>query len=212
MEPPVYPEAFSFMEEDIKILIGIDKGFARIVEKYGMPSFPSRPEGFESMCRTILEQQVSLNAARAVFYKLKETAGELTPENILKIDDEQIRACGITRQKTIYIKALAQAVLSGEVNFERYGDMHPDAVRAELIRVKGIGNWTIDVYLMFSLRSPDILPLGDIGILASIKDLWGITAMNEITALAKTWAPRRTAAAFLLWHYYLEKRNRKFPH
>lgn len=200
------------MEEHVQILVEADERFAQIVAEYGMPSFPSRPEGFESMVRTILEQQVSLNSARAIFYRLKEAIGDLTPENTLQLTEEEIRSCGVTRQKTVYIKALAQAVVDGDVGFERYKTMHPDNVREELIKVKGIGNWTIDVYLMFSLRSPDILPLGDIGILASIKDLWGLTMMADILDLTKTWSPYRTAAAFLLWHYYLEKRGRKFPH
>jgi DNA-3-methyladenine glycosylase II len=200
------------MEEHVQILIKADERFAQIVSKYGRPSFPSRPQGFESMVRTILEQQVSLNSARAVFYKLKDTTGSLTPENILRLSGDAIRACGITRQKTVYIKALAEAIVNGDVDFESYKTMHPDDVRQELIKVKGIGNWTIDVYLMFSLRSPDIIPLGDIGIIASIKDLWGLTAMPQILELSKTWSPYRTAAAFLLWHYYLEKRGRKFPH
>lgn len=200
------------MEEQVKILIEADARFAEIVATYGMPGFPLRVEGYESMCRTILEQQVSLNSARAVFYKLREASGGLTAENVLKLTDGQIRACGITRQKTVYIKALAEAVAGGDVDFSQYKLMSADAVRQELIKVKGIGNWTIDVYLMFSLQSPDILPLGDIGILSAIKDIWGITKMNEIEELSKTWAPYRTAAAFLLWHYYLEKRGRKFPH
>jgi len=200
------------MDEHVQILVEADERFAHIVSEYGMPFFPSRPEGFESMVRTILEQQVSLNSARAVYYKLKEATGDLTPENVLNLTGDEIRACGITRQKTIYIKALAQAIVDGDVGFERYKTMHPDDVRQELIKVKGIGNWTIDVYLMFSLRSPDILPLGDIGILASIKDLWGLTMMADILELTKAWSPYRTAAAFLLWHYYLEKRGRKFPH
>lgn len=190
----------------------MDAKFAEIIKVYGMPSFPFRPEGFESMCRTILEQQVSLNSARAVFYKLKDATKVLTPENVLQLSDEEIRSYGITRQKASYIRALAQAVRDGDVNFSGYRTLHPDVVRQELIKVKGIGNWTIDVYLMFSLQSPDILPLGDIGILSAIKDLWGLTAMDRILALTAQWSPCRTAAAFLLWHYYLEKRGRKFPH
>lgn len=199
------------MEDHVALLMGLDKHFEEIVVQYGMPSFPSRPEGFESMCKTILEQQVSLNSARAVFYKLKEIAGNFTPFQILKLSDDEFRSRGITRQKTIYIKALAEAVVNGEINFEQYGSMHPDQVRSELIKVKGIGNWTIDVYLMFSLRSPDVIPLGDIGILSAVKDLWGFTTLNEIEQETKKWSPYRTAASFLLWHYYLEKRGRKFP-
>lgn len=200
------------MEAHVTQLIQLDPVFAGIVSSCGMPYFPFREEGFESMCRTILEQQVSLNSARAVYYKLKEFTGVLSPENVLLLTDEEMRHCGITRQKTRYIKALAQAIVNGQINFSKYKAMHPDDVRQELIKVKGIGNWTIDVYLMFSLQSPDILPLGDIGILSAIKDLWEITEIKDIAKLTKKWSPYRTASAFLLWHYYLEKRGRKFPY
>lgn len=177
-----------------------------------MPGFPNRPEGFESLCKTIMEQQVSLDSARAVFNRLKQHLGDFTPQNVLAATDDAIKACGITRQKTTYIKALAEAVLSGKVNFESYKADEPDKVRQELIKVKGIGNWTIDVYLMFSLQSPDVLPLGDIGIISAIKDLTGIEVMQDMVEYTKKWAPYRTTAAFFLWHYYLEKRGRKFPH
>ncbi len=202
------------METTIPLLIEKDNLFASIIGMYGPPSILERPEGFESMCRIILEQQVSLSSARASFYKLKDVAAEenLTSETVLKITAEQFRACGVSRQKTVYLRVLAEAVANGTINFDAFRTMHPEEVRRELIKIKGIGNWTIDVYLMFSLRSPDILPLGDIGILSAIKDLWGFSTMKEIIAHTQSWAPYRTTAAFFLWHYYLKKRNRVFPH
>lgn len=199
-------------QESVTYLLRKDSLFRQILEKYGMPGFPSREQGFAGMCRTILEQQVSLDSARASYYRLKDFLGNLTPQNVIAVTDEQIRSCGITRQKSLYIRCLAEAVVSGGVDFESFPNKTPDEVRRELIKVKGIGNWTIDVYLMFSLQSPDVLPLGDIGIISAIKDLTGLTEMNDIITYTNEWSPHRTAASFFLWHYYLEKRGRKFPH
>ncbi len=200
------------LQESVPYLLEKDSIFKEIIENWGMPGFPARPEGFESMCKTILEQQVSLDSARASFNRLKDFVIDFSPNKIATATDEEIRACGITRQKTIYIKALAEAVLSGEVDFDSFRHKEPEVVRQELIRVKGIGNWTIDVYLMFSLQSPDILPLGDIGIVSAIRDLTGIEDVGKMAQYAEKWSPYRTTAAFFLWHYYLEKRGRKFPH
>lgn len=200
------------LQKNIALLVEKDALFAAILEKYGMPGFPLREEGFESMCKTILEQQVSLDSARASFNRLKIFLGSFTPGAVLSATDDAIRSCGITRQKTAYIKVLAQAVQDGSIDFNSFRNKDTEHVRAELITVKGIGNWTIDIYMMFSLQSPDILPLGDIGIVSAIKDLTGLQAINEILEYTKSWSPYRTTAAFLLWHYYLEKRGRKFPH
>ena len=199
------------MEEAIQYLFEKDKIFKQILDVYGMPGFPSRPEGFESMCKTILEQQVSLSSARASFNKLSIYVGGIVPEKVLQLTDEEFKECGISRQKAVYLRVLAEAVLSGDIDFESFKTKSAEAVRNELIQLKGIGNWTIDVYMMFSLRSPDILPLGDIGIISAIKDLTGLTTVNEMAEHAKKWAPYRTTAAFFLWHFYLEKRGRKFP-
>lgn len=189
-----------------------DAVFSEIVKLYGEPGFVTRPPGFESLCKIILEQQVSLESARASFNKLKNLMGNFTPGNVIEVTDLEFRACGISRQKTSYLRALAETILDGTLNFESFATKHHDEVRQELLRVKGIGNWTVDVYLMFCLQSPDILPLGDIGIVSAIKDVWGFTAINDMLELSKIWSPYRTTAAFFLWHYYLEKRGRKFPH
>lgn len=199
-------------EANVALLLKKDPVFKVILETYGMPGFPSRPQGFESMCRTILEQQVSLDSARASYNKLKAYVADFTPNEILRMSLPEFRSCGISRQKASYLSALAQSIIKGNIDFEGFAAKSAEQVRQELIQVKGIGNWTIDVYLMFSLRSPDILPLGDIGIISAIKDLWGLKTLNEMVEYSSKWAPCRTTAAFFLWHYYLEKRGRKFPY
>lgn len=197
--------------ENIWKLIELDPLFGRLLNEYGMPVFSRRPEGFESLCRTVLEQQVSLNSALAAHRKLNEVSGGMQPENVLALTNEQLRACGVSRQKSLYLREIARAITNREINPDNFAAMDPDKVRSGLLKIKGIGHWTVDIYMMFSLRSPDILPLGDIGIISAIKDLTGLSVANEIVEYTKIWAPYRTTAAFFLWHYYLKKRGRKFP-
>lgn len=200
------------MEHTIPLLTALDERFSGIKDLYGLPHFVTRKPGFESLCLIILEQQVSLNSAKASFDKLKNLTGEFTPQNIIKFTDAEFRECGVSRHKTVYIRNLAAAILDGNVSLESFIEKDHDTVRKELVALKGIGNWTADIYLMFCLQSPDILPLGDIGILSAIKDVWGFTTIEEIEEHSKNWKPYRTTAAFFLWHYYLKKRNRVFPY
>ena len=183
--------------------------FEQIHAQYGMPNIPVRPEGFETLCKIILEQQVSLESARACYEKLLVQSGAFTPENILELDAQQMRDCGLSRQKSTYVRALAEAIVSGSLLLETLSQKTPEVVRDELIQIKGIGHWTIDVYLMFSLQSPDIIPLGDIGILITIQELTGIRDKSAVLEITQNWAPYRSYAAFFLWHYYLRKRGRQ---
>ena len=197
------------MQKAINFLTKKDKTFARIIKQYGVPVIPTRPQGFQTLALLILEQQVSIDSAKATFVKLKNTVKFFTPTYLLSLDDIDYRSCGVSRQKTSYIKALATAVLNNEIDIESLPFKSPEVVRAELIKIKGIGNWTIDVYLMFCLQSTDILPLGDIAVVNTIKELFDIHDRNEMEILSNLWSPHRSAATFLLWHYYLGKRNRK---
>ena len=182
--------------------------FAHIIDLYGPPNPVVRPQGFATLCKIIFEQQVSLESAKACYDKLLRLTTNFIPENIISCSDEQLRQCGLSRQKSAYVRALAEAIVSREIDLETFDHKSPDQIRAELIKIKGIGNWTIDVYLMFALQSPDIIPLGDIGIIITIKELWGISDLDEIRKLSESWSPYRTAASFFLWHYYLKKRKR----
>jgi len=197
------------MQEAIKYLSEKDTVFKLIVEKYGMPIIPKRPQGFETLVLLILEQQVSIDSAKATFLKLKAKEKNFQPEFLLFISDEEYRSIGVSRQKTAYIKALSHSIIQNEIDIDSLASKSSQQVREELIKIKGIGNWTIDVYLMFSLQSPDIIPLGDIAVINTIKELFNIHDKQEIETYVAKWSPYRSAATFLLWHYYLNKRNRR---
>jgi DNA-3-methyladenine glycosylase II len=196
------------MQEAIEYLSEKDNVFKHIVEKYGMPTIPKRPQGFETLVLLILEQQVSIDSAKATFVKLKAKEINLQPESLIHFLDEEYRNIGVSRQKTAYIKALSHSIIHNEIDIESLATKSSQQVREELIKIKGIGNWTIDVYLMFSLQAPDIIPLGDIAVVNTIKELLNIHDKQEMENYVAKWSPYRSAATFLLWHYYLRKRNR----
>ncbi len=197
------------MQQAIDYLTNTEPVFQHIINKYGIPVIPKRPQGFETLVLLILEQQVSIDSARATFLKLKSNISFFEPQVLLAFSDEAFRANGVSRQKTSYIKALSFAILNHEIDLESLPLKSSDVVREELIKIKGIGNWTIDVYLMFCLQAPDIIPLGDIAVVNTIKELFDVHDKPVIELLATNWSPYRSIATFLLWHYYLEKRGRK---
>jgi len=197
------------MQKALKHLYKNDTIFQTIVKEYGLPVIPSRPQGFETLVLLILEQQVSIDSAKATFLKLKNIVKQFTPKILLNLQDETFRSAGVSRQKTSYIKALATAIITKEIDIESLANKPAETVREELIKIKGIGNWTIDIYLMFCLQSSDIIPLGDIAVVNTIKELLDIHDRNEMELYTTKWSPHRSAATFLLWHYYLGKRKRK---
>ncbi|RKS94463.1 DNA-3-methyladenine glycosylase II [Flavobacterium limicola] len=196
------------MQEAIDYLLEKDTIFKSIIEQYGMPIIPKRPQGFETLVLLILEQQVSIDSAKATFLKIKASQKAIAPEVLLQISDEEFRNLGVSRQKTSYIKALATALLNKELDLESLPTKTAQQVREELIKIKGIGNWTIDIYLMFCLESPDLLPLGDIAVINTIKELLDIHDKDAMEIHAEQWSPYRSYATYLLWHHYLKKRNR----
>lgn len=197
------------MKEAVDYLLEKDPVFKQIIDKYGLPIIPRRPQGFETLALLILEQQVSIDSAKAAFLKLKGKVSQFFPQELLSLSEEEFRNAGVSRQKTTYIKALANAVTNNEIDLESLPSKPAHQVREELIKIKGIGNWTIDVYLMFCLQSPDIIPLGDIAVINTIKELLDIHDKGQMEVYAASWSPHRSIATFLLWHYYLEKRSRK---
>jgi DNA-3-methyladenine glycosylase II len=197
------------MKEAIDYLSKKEIIFFQIIERYGIPEIPKRNQGFETLSLLILEQQVSIDSAKATYIKLKNKVESFEPENLIVLPDEDFRTCGVSRQKTKYIKCLAEAILEKTIDLDSLPSKPAETVRQELIQIKGIGNWTIDVYLMFSLNSPDILPLGDIAVVNTIKELLNIHEKTEMEIYTNKWAPYRSMATFLLWHHYLQKRGRK---
>jgi len=177
-----------------------------IIQTYGYPPIWSRPNAFESLVHIILEQQVSLASALSAINKLRDHVQQLTPARVLLLTDEEFRACYCSRQKTAYIKYLAEAILSGQINLQALQTMPDDEIRAQLTALKGIGNWTVDVYLMFVLQRADIFPVGDLAAVNALKRVKGLpaqTSREEIINFAVQWQPYRTVATMILWHYYL---------
>ncbi|MDI1304901.1 MAG: DNA-3-methyladenine glycosylase 2 family protein [bacterium] len=196
------------MQQAIEYLSEKDTIFKLIIEKYGLPTIPKRPQGFETLVLLILEQQVSIDSAKATFLKLREKIKIFEPGILLDLSDEEFRNLGVSRQKASYIKALSVAILNKDIDLESLPTKTADQVRQELIKIKGIGNWTIDIYLMFCLQAPDLLPLGDIAVVNTMKELLDIHEKDAMEIHAEQWSPYRSYATFLLWHYYLNKRNR----
>lgn len=157
------------------------------------------------MVRLILEQQVSLASAAAAYGRLA-AAIEIEPKAFLTLDDEHLRRIGFSRQKAGYVRGLAAGLLSGEVVLDGLAELDDDAVRAELLAIRGVGPWTADCYLLFALRRPDAWPPGDRALLVSLgrtMDRQGVPTSDEGIEAAETWRPLRGIAARLLWHDYL---------
>ena len=200
------------MEEAIQYLQKTDVIFKNIIDKYGIPTIPIRPEGFQTLVLLILEQQVSVDSAKATFLKIKAEVVAIEPENLIHLSDETFRNLGVSRQKASYIRALSEAIISKQIDLESFSSKSAEKIRDELIKIKGIGNWTIDVYLMFCLQKPDISPLGDIAVVNTIKELLAIEDKIFMQSYVEKWSPHKSMATFLLWHYYLKKRNRKIDY
>ncbi len=172
----------------------------------------TRPASFQTLILTILEQQVSLASAYAAYKKLKDKIGFVTPAKILSLTDKELRACYFSRQKIIYARELANAIQSKKLKLRKLSLLHDEDLRVEMIKLKGIGHWTIDVYLMHALQRTDLFPLGDIALVNSLKEVKQLPkeiSKLEMLAIAEPWRPYRTIAAMILWHAYIKKRGIK---
>ncbi|MEO6550805.1 MAG: DNA-3-methyladenine glycosylase 2 family protein [Ferruginibacter sp.] len=195
-------------------LASIDADLQSVINNAGYPPCWKRSPTFETLVHIILEQQVSLASALAAMKKLKEKIGEITPVSVAALSSEELRSCYFSRQKTVYVQQLAVAVLINELDIEALNKMSNDLVRAKLIKYKGIGNWTVDIYLMMALQRSDLFPLGDIALMTSMratKNLAKEVSKEDIVAMAAAWKPYQTIAAFILWHAYLCKRKKPQP-
>ncbi len=187
-------------------LAAVDKSFQQIIDQYGYAPCWSRTPSFATLIHIILEQQVSLASAKAAFDKLQSYIGTISPEKLLRLSDEEMKACYFSRQKTVYARCLSEAVVTGHLHIEDLSDKDDDSIRTTLTKIKGIGNWTVDVFLMMCLHSPDIFPLGDIALVNSLKHIKQLpphTTKEELLSIIEPWKPYRTIAAFLLWHAYI---------
>ncbi len=189
-----------------------DRELRRVIMDHGYPPMWTRPATFQSLILTILEQQVSLASAYAAFKKLREKIGYVTPAKILSLSDADLRSCYFSHQKTGYARDLALAIQSGELNLKKLNDKPDEEIRHELKKIRGIGDWTVDVYLMHALQRADLFPLGDIALVNSLKEVKRLaphTSKERMMAVAEPWRPYRSIAAMILWHAYIQKRGIK---
>lgn len=193
-------------------LAEIDPHLARVHTTYGTPPVWDREPGFATLLYIILEQQVSLASAKACFNKLAARVGDVSPVNVLNSTDVELKRDGFSRQKTSYARHLAEAVLEKSIDLDGLHKLTDDEVKSELIKLKGIGTWTAECYLLMVLLRPDIMPRGDIALHAAYQKLMGLDQRpnsDEFLDIAERWRPFRSVAARLLWHYYLSERAKK---
>ena len=193
---------------DIQSLVSCDPIFFTIQAQYGIPPNWSRPQGFITLSKIILEQQVSLQSANAHFLKLNNYLPSFSPESIMKLSDEEMKSCQISRQKATYLRSVSVAVMEQKIDFAKLGKLNSLEVRQQLMALKGIGNWTTDIYQMFCLQAKDIFPIGDVAVVTTMRELTTATTKEAIISRAEEWQPFRSLATYFLWHYYLKKRNR----
>ena len=194
------------MARGLRHLSKADPDLAIVVKRLGPPPMWQREPGFPTLVHIILEQQVSLASAKAAFDRLVAAARPLTPKRFLEFDDATLKMIGFSRQKTAYCRHLAESILAGEFDIDRLHQMDDSTVRSEMIKIKGIGRWTADIYLLMALRRPNIWPGGDLALAVAIKEVKRLElrpSTEEMDSISKTWEPWKAVAARVLWHHYL---------
>ncbi len=194
------------LAEGVAELSRRDPHLAAVVARHGAPPLWDRPPGFGTLVQIILEQQISLSAGRAAYGRLERLAGAVTPERVAALTEIELRGAGLTRQKSAYIRELAQAIVAGEFDPDGLAVLDDEEARAALIKLRGVGAWTADIYLLMALGRADIWPSGDLALVAAIREvkrLRSLPSSDRIGRITRTWSPWRAVAARVLWHHYL---------
>ena len=194
----------STLSEGARELCKRDKDLARIVNEIGLPGLRSRTPGYNAILKIICGQQISTSAAHAISGRLAAIESPMTHKTALKIGADRLRSAGLSTPKVGYALGIARAIESGEFSFRRIACMVDEAAIEEMIKLKGIGRWSAEVYLLFALRRPDLWPVDDLGIVKGYTHLKGLKEYPNRKMLMKigeVWRPWRSVAARLLWHY-----------
>ncbi|HXO01864.1 MAG TPA: DNA-3-methyladenine glycosylase 2 family protein [Stellaceae bacterium] len=209
-EPVLAPQGLA----DGLAALGGEPVFAAILGRAGPPRFRRRRNGFKTLLHIILEQQVSIDAAAAMFRRLNAECRPLGPAGFLALDDAILRRCGFSRQKAAYGRGLATAVADGSFDFARLAATGDEEALAALVALKGIGRWSAEIYLIFALGRDDIWPAADLGLQFGVAAELGSGARlgeRELREIGERWRPWRSVAACLFWQSYLHARNRAAP-
>jgi DNA-3-methyladenine glycosylase II len=192
--------------QGVRYLAARDQDLARIASTYGPPPLWEREPGFHTLVHIILEQQVSLASARAAYDRLEQALNPLTPQNFLRLTDEELKEIGFSRQKTRYGRELSKAIMEGTLDISGLAELEDKEAKEQLMKVKGIGPWTADIYLLMALGRPDIWPSGDLALEVAVQRIKGWTrrpTAEELREMSLAWQPWRAVAARLYWHFYL---------
>lgn len=200
------PEALAF---HLECLAARDERLAVAIARAGEVSLRQAPKGFEGMARIICGQQLSVASARAIWGRL-EALSAVTPEAYLGLDELSLRAAGLSRGKIETIRGVALASASGDVDFDQIEAMEAEDAIENLVRLKGVGPWTAEIYLLFSAGHPDIFPAGDLALQKAVQHAFALPArpqVKELIARAADWSPHRGAAAIMFWRYFAAMKN-----
>ncbi len=194
------------LAEGVAELARRDPHLAAVVARHGAPPLWDRPPGFETLVQIILEQQISLSAGRAAYARLERLAGAVTPERVGALTESDLRGAGLTRQKSAYVRGLALAIVAGEFDPDGLAALDDEDARAALIKLRGVGAWTADIYLLMALGRADVWPSGDLALVAAIREVKRLRSLpnaERIGRITRSWSPWRAVAARVLWHHYL---------
>ena len=197
------------LTEGAAFLAARDNDLARLLAADGVPPLWERKPCFATLIRIILEQQVSLASARAVYDRLMDNLVPFTPDRFLETGSSYLRSLGVTRQKAGYCINVAEAILEGVLDLAALSGMDDSAARDALTQIKGIGPWTANIYLLMALRRPDIWPSGDIALantVRKVKEFDDHPSPSTVSEIAENWRPFRSVAARMLWHHYLSEK------
>ena len=192
------------MRQAVQELAERDGDLAAFYHQHGLPGLRIRPTGFDSLLKIICGQQVSTAAARAITGRLDNYASPMAPEIFLSLQETDYRAIGLSRRKELYGRGIAEAVVSGDLNFRKIAHMDDESAIAEMIKLKGVGRWTAEVYLLFALRRPDLWPADDLGVLNGYVGLKGLCkrpSRVEFREIGEEYRPWRSVMARMLWHH-----------
>ncbi len=210
--PPAPPRALTHasLAAAVRALARRDRDLAKLLARNGLPPMWARRPGFATLVHIVLEQQVSIVAARSLYRRVRDHIGGMTPETVAHRGVMGLHRLGLTRQKAAYCHGLAHAVLDGSLRLAEVARAPDPAGRATLLALRGIGPWSADIYYLMALRRPDVWPVGDLALAVALHEVKGLPARPDARLqqeISADWAPWRSVAARLLWHYYLTTRR-----
>jgi DNA-3-methyladenine glycosylase II len=194
-KPEYWDDATLHLARQCKVL-------RKLIRKYPEADLASRGDAFQSLARAIVGQQISVKAAQSIWARFVAAAGKVRPANVRAMNEATMRSCGLSSQKMSYLRDLAVRFDEGQVKPRRWARMDNEAVIEELTQVKGIGRWTVEMFLMFHLKRPDVLPVGDLGLRRAMEKHYNAGSeltKDEMNSLGEPWAPYRTVASWYLW-------------